>query len=295
MTISSIIPLENLNFTLWLDGKYINSLDAKIHILTHSMQYAGGVYEGVKAKDGYIFKLEEHTTRLFESARMMRLDIPFSHQEIVDVHHELLRLNNLQNAYFRPFVWRQTDSVRILPSNPRSHIIIAAWNMALRSAESIRVNVSNWVKPGKNMFPHGCKASAQYGLLAIAAMEARDQGFDDSIMLDEKGFIAECTSANIFFIKEGALYTPKTDYCLDGITRRSVIEIAKKEEIECFVQDISPSDLSSFDSAFITGTAVEVREICHILFGVKEINYQASEIFQKIKNIYQKMIRGINE
>ncbi len=292
---TSTFPLENLDSLIWLDGKITDSAKARLHPINHSMQYGGGVFEGLKAADGNIFKLEEHTSRLFNSARLMKLGIDFSEDEVNKAHYELLAVNNLKNAYFRPFVWRDDDTIKITPQNPRNRIMIVAWEIEERERPPMKVTVSTWIKPGKKMFPHGCKSSAQYGLLSLAGLEAANDGFDDAILLDEKGFIAECTSSNIFFLRDNTLFTPQTNYCLDGITRQTIINIASDLGFSCDILDITTSDLTSFDAAFVTGTAVGLREISQIVNNDHEINFVSSEVFHLIKKTYDKMARGIND
>ncbi|MDX1917051.1 MAG: aminotransferase class IV [Rickettsiaceae bacterium] len=295
MTKNSNFPLENLDSYIWLDGEFILSRDAHVHILNHSLQYGGGVFEGLRSFKGRIFKLEEHTKRLFSSANIMGLDIPYSEEYINEIHYKLLELNNLSNAYFRPFVFRATDSIKIFPENPRTRVMISAWESAPRAAKNIKLNISNWIKPGKNMFPPKCKASAQYGLLSTIAADAKSKGFDDSILLDENGFIAECTSCNIFFIKEDKIFTPSTNYCLDGITRQTIMQIADKIGLECFVLDISPQDLGAFDSAFVSGTAAGIIEINSISYNNGLYNYLPNQYFKELNIEYKKLTGENNE
>lgn len=289
MTKNINFPLQNLDTIIWVDGEFIKSRDAQVHLLTHSMQYGGGVFEGLRSYNGKIFKLEEHTQRLFNSARLMRLNINFSMDEVNEIHHKLVKLNKLSNAYFRPFVWRSTDSIRIVPDNPVDHIMISGWEVGGRIYKKLNLKISDWIKMGKNMFPSGCKASAQYGLLSVAAMDAREEGCDDAILLDEKGFIAECTSSNIFFIQGSKIITPKSNYCLDGITRQTIIQIAKKLEMECFELDISPLELSSCDSAFVSGTASGIVEVSRITHQNEVIEFSSNENFAILREEYQKL------
>ncbi|MDX2050014.1 MAG: aminotransferase class IV [Rickettsiaceae bacterium] len=290
---NKLTSLENIKLIIWYNGKFIDIEELKIHPLTHSLHYSGSVFEGVRAINGYIFKCEQHTSRLFHSARQMRLNIDFSEEVVNHAHYELLKKNNLTSAYIRPIVWRSTDSVRILPENPVYHIMIAAWASEPRAHKPLRVNISNWVKPGKNMFPKNVKSSSQYGLLQVAASEARDLGYDDSILLDEKGYIAECTSCNIFFIKNNQLYTPKTDYCLDGITRQTIIEVSRENKIPCHEVDINLDELAVIDAAFVTGTAVGVKPIQSIITSSNLYALDAdNKILKFLGDIYQKLSSG---
>jgi branched-chain amino acid aminotransferase len=296
MTNTNIISLENLEGYIWFNGEYIKWNDAKIHVLTHSLHYGGGVFEGEKSVNGKIFKVEKHTERLFNSAKYMGLDIKFSKEEIINSKYELLKINNLTNAYLRPFAWRSTSALMAKPQNPVTNLIIAAWEPRRKeSDQKLNLNISRWIKPAPNMHPVQCKASSLYTMLSIAVAESSSQGFDDAIMLDQNGYISECTTSNIFFIKDKKLTTPKTTNCLNGITRQTVIEIAKSNNIEVIEQDIKLEDIPYFESGFITGTASGLKEIGSIALSQNKVEFNSTEIFAILKNKYDNLVRGNHE
>lgn len=289
MTSINFLPLESISGFIWLNGHFVEWQNAKIHVLTHSLHYSGGVFEGEKAFNGKIFKIKEHTERLFASAKKMHLDISYSSEEIIAASIKLLEMNHLKDAYIRPFAWRSTDALMVRPINPKTNLMIAAWEPRGKKSDSpYNIHISKWRKPTENICPMQCKSSFNYGMLSIAVSEAKEQGFDDAILLDMFGYISECTTSNIFFIKE-ALYTPKTTYCLNGITRQTILEIAKDFNIKIIEKDILTEEIDSFECGFITGTASGLKLINSITHDKKTINFIESILFSRLKLAYDEL------
>jgi branched-chain amino acid aminotransferase len=265
-------PLELLEGYIWFDGKFLDWKDAKIHVLTHSLHYSGSIFEGQKAVAGKVFKIEAHTDRLFRSASVMDLDIKFSKQEIINATYELLNKNNLADCYIRPLVWRSTHSLMVRQVDSVTHVMIACWKPRRGQAKKeFNINITQWIKPTDKMHPVQCKASSQYAIYSKIVMEAVKLGFDDSIMLDINGFISECTTSNLFFIKNSEIHTPTTDNCLNGITRQTVLDIASQNNIKSYERNITPAEIAGFDSCFITGTSSGIKEVNSIALGVNEV------------------------
>jgi branched-chain amino acid aminotransferase len=284
--------LENIEGHIWYNGEIIKSQDAKVHMLTHSLHYAGGVFEGIKSFNGKVFSLEKHIARLFKSAQEMRLEINFSQNEVITATKKVVRLNNLSDSYIRPFVWRSTEALAVLPCKPIFHILVGTWEPRRKvKLDPLKVNISKWIKPSPEMNPIQCKASSYYAMLSRIGLEAIEAGYDDSIMLDINKYIAECTTSNIFFIKENQLFTPTTDNCLNGITRQTVIEIAAQNNIEVHQRNIILEDIPNFDAAFVTGTAAGLKPIGQVDYLDNTIIFKDSDLFAFLKAGYEKLTR----
>jgi len=285
-------PLEHLEGYIWFDGEFLEWKDAKIHVLTHSLHYSGSVFEGQKAVSGKVFKIEEHTDRLFMSASVMDLDIKYTKQEIIDATYKLLSKNNLTDCYIRPLVWRSTHSLMVRQVEPVTHVMIACWKPRRGVPKrEFNINITDWIKPTNKMHPVQCKASSQYSIYSKIVMEAVRSGFDDSIMLDINGFISECTTSNIFFIKGSDLHTPTIENCLNGITRQTVLAIAFGNKIKSFERNIVPKEINTFDGCFITGTSSGIKEVSSINTGAGEvINFSENLLINQLQNEYNNLL-----
>ena len=251
--------------------RYNNSLvdwnDVKLHVLSHGLHYASCVFEGERVYDGEIFKLEEHTSRFFYSANRMGFQIPYSEEEINLASKKIVSAQNVENGYVRPVAWRGSEMMAISAQKTKIHVAIATWEWGSYfdpklKTTGIILNISNWYRPAPDTIPWDTKASGFYMICTLSKHEAEREGYTDSLMLDHEGNIAEATGANIFFKdKDGNLHTPIPDSFLDGITRRSVIEIAKSKNIKVMERKISPKELSNFVGCFLTGTAAEVTPV----------------------------------
>jgi branched-chain amino acid aminotransferase len=290
-----MIDLDKLSGKIWFNGKFIDWSDAKVHMLTHSLHYGTSVFEGERAYNGKIFKLKEHTDRLFKSAEAFHLKIPFTKEEIMQANQDCLKVNNLTEAYVRPLVWYGANNVWISTKDHAVNVMIAAWcpptYLKPIPKKKLDVHISKWVKPSENMFPVNCKAAANYPMLTVSKNEAIDSGFDDAILLDSRGFITECTTSNIFFYKNGELLTPFPDCFLNGITRQTIIELAASHGIKCTEKHLKLEDIIKAEECFVTGTACEVQAIASItLNDDSKISFEKTYITDILLGSYKDLV-----
>ena len=287
------IPYDKRSGKIWFNGEPVNWSDVKIHVLSHGLHYASCVFEGERVYDGEIFKLEEHTERFFYSAKRMDIKIPYSQDEINNATKKIVSAQNVKNGYIRPFAWRGSEMMAVSAQQTKIHVAIATWEWGTYfdskfKSEGIKLNISNWRRPAPNSIPWDTKAAGLYMICTLSKHEAERQGYTDSLMLDHEGKIAEATGANIFFKdKNGDLHTPIPDSFLDGITRRTVIEIAKSKNIKVNERKISPEELSKFVGCFLTGTAAEVTPVCQIA----DHNYKVCNVIMDLSSSYEKLVR----
>ena len=262
-----MIPYDKRSGKIWYNGELVNWSDVKVHVLSHGLHYASCVFEGERVYDGSIFKLEEHTTRFFYSAKRMGFEIPYTEEQINLASNKIIATQNVENGYVRPVAWRGSEMMAISAQQTKIHVAIATWEWGSYfdpklKVEGIKLNISNWRRPAPNTIPWDTKASGLYMICTLSKHEAEKQGYTDSLMLDHEGNVAEATGANIFFKdKNGELHTPIPDSFLDGITRRTVMKIAEDEGIEIKVKNITRDEIYISDEAFFTGTAAEVTPI----------------------------------
>jgi len=284
-----MIPYDKREGKIWYNNDLVDWQDVKLHVLSHGLHYGSFVFEGLRVYEGQIFKLEEHTERLYHSAKRMGIKIPYSKDEINKATKKIVSIQNVQNGYVRPFAWRGSEMMAISAQQTKIHVAIATWEWGSYfdpklKTEGIKLNISKWRRPAPNTIPWDTKASGLYMICTLSKHEAEQQGYADSLMLDHEGNVAEATGANIFFKdKEGNLHTPIPDSFLDGITRRAIIEIAKSKNIKIHERKISPKELSKFVGCFLTGTAAEVTpvsciadfkfKVCNTILGLSE-SYQ---------------------
>ena len=258
---------------IWINGEFLHLNKAYVHVLTHSLHYAGAAWEGERAYNGKIFKLEEHTNRLLKSAEYMGLvPIKYSAQEINAVTYELLEKNSLKDAYIRPLIWRGAESMAIYNPTLTVNMLIIMLPSRAEFLSNLKLNLSSWCKPSPKAFPPQAKSSTHYGMPVVSQITASNNGYDDSLVLDEEGYVAECNVANIFFGKGNKLVTPIADRFLNGITRQAVIEMAKSLEFEVIETRIPLEDLDKYEYSFITGTAREIGGVGSIDLG-KIVHY----------------------
>lgn len=288
----AIIPLNDRNGYIWINGEFIDWKKAQIHLLTHSLHYGGAVFEGIRAYEGKIFKLKEHIDRLIASADMLKYKSDFTAKQIMDASYKLLTLNNLSNCYIRPLMWKGPESQRINSAMLSINTMIAAWDVSSGEFRKPQLDliISNWIKAHPNSLPPMCKSSANYQMASVAQHQAIEDGYDDALLLDYRGFIAECTVSNIFFVEGNKLITPIPDSILMGITRSNVMDLARSMGLEVEERRILPEDLGSFSESFMTGTAVEVKPISSITFGHAKISYNNDKITPKIIESYKKLV-----
>ena len=288
-----MIPYDKREGKIWYNNDLVDWQDVKIHILSHGLHYASCVFEGLRVYDGEIFKLEEHTDRLYYSAKKMDIKIPYSKDEINNATKKIVSVQNVQNGYVRPVAWRGSEMMAVAAQQTKIHMAIATWEWGTYfdpklKTEGIKLNISNWRRPAPNTIPWDTKASGLYMICTLSKHEAEKQGYSDSLMLDHEGNVSEATGANIFFKdNNGELHTPTPDCFLNGITRRTVIEIAKSKNIKVNERKISPDELSSFVGSFLTGTAAEVTPISKIA----EHTYKVCNLILDLSASYDKLVR----
>ena len=287
------IPYDKRSGKIWFNGKTVNWADANIHILNHGLHYASCVFEGERVYEGEIFKLEEHTERLFYSAKRMGIKVPFSENEINDACKNIVNVQKVQNGYVRPIIWRGSEMMAISAQKNKIHVAIATWEWGSYfdpklKLNGIKLNISNWRRPAPNTIPWDTKAAGLYMICTLSKHEAEAQGFTDSLMLDHEGNIAEATGANIFFKdKTGELHTPIPDSFLDGITRREVIKIAKSKGINVIERKIKIEEMKNFVGCFLTGTAAEVTPVSQI----SEYKFEVCDLIKNLNESYQILVR----
>ena len=288
-----MIPYDKRSGKIWYNNELVDWQEVKLHVLSHGLHYGSFVFEGLRVYDGKIFKLEEHTDRFFYSAKRMDIKIPYSKDEINQATKKIVSVQNVQNGYIRPFVWRGSEMMAISAQNTKIHVAIATWEWGTYfdpklKLEGIKLNISKWRRPAPNTIPWDTKASGLYMICTLSKHEAERQGYSDSLMLDHEGNVAEATGANIFFKdKNGDLHTPIPDSFLDGITRRTAIEIAKSKNINVNERKISPDELSNFVGCFLTGTAAEITPVSKI----SNHEYKVCNVILDLSESYDKLVR----
>jgi len=263
------VPFDQLDGFIWINGAFVPWKDAKIHVLTHGLHYASAVFEGERAYGGEIFKLAEHTERLHESARILGFKIPYSVAEIENACRELLKKQGFLDAYVRPIAWRGSEMMGVSAQNNRINCAIAIWQWPsyfdpAQKLKGIRLDIAEYRRPDPRTAPSKSKAAGLYMICTLSKHAAEDKGYADALMLDWRGQVAEATGANVFFVKDGALHTPTPDCFLDGITRRTVIALAKRRGFKVVERAIMPEEMAGFEQAFLAGTAAEVTPISEI-------------------------------
>jgi branched-chain amino acid aminotransferase len=289
---ADVIPFDDRDGSLWYDGRLVPWRDAKTHVLTHGLHYASCVFEGERIYSGRIYKLQEHTARLFESARILGMKIPFSESQINDACYEAARAQNIEDGYVRPVVFRGSEMMAVAAQNTKIHVAIAVWQWPSyfdpkEKLKGIRLDISDWRRPAPDTAPTKAKAAGLYMICTLSKHIAESKGYADALMFDYRGYVAEATGANIFFVEDGKLHTPIPDCFLDGITRRTIKDLAQRRGIEVQERAIWPEELESFEQMFLTGTAVEVTPVQSVgpwKFEVGELTRQLSKDYDDLVN-----------
>ena len=288
-----MIPYDKRDGKIWYNSELVNWSDVKLHVLSHGLHYASCVFEGERVYDGEIFKLEEHTSRFFHSAKRMGFEIPYSESQINKASKNIISVQKVENGYVRPIAWRGSEMMAISAQQTKIHVAIATWEWGSYfdpklKVEGIKLNISKWKRPAPDTIPWDTKASGLYMICTLSKHEAERDGYTDSLMLDHEGNVAEATGANIFFKdKDGNLHTPTPDSFLDGITRRTVIDIAKSKNIKVIERKITPDELKNFTGCFLTGTAAEVTPVSQIA----NYNFKVCKTIIELSDSYQLIVR----
>ena len=289
-----MVPFDKRSGKIWYNNDLVDWEDVKFHVLSHGLHYGSCIFEGLRVYDGEIFKLEEHTDRLYHSAKRMDIEIPYSKDEINNATKKIVSVQNVKNGYIRPFVWRGSEMMAVSAQNTKIHVAIATWEWGTYfdsklKTEGIKLNISKWKRPAPDTIPWDTKASGLYMICTLSKHEAEKKGYADSLMMDHEGNVAEATGANIFFKdSKGELHTPIPDSFLDGITRRTVIEIAKSKNIKINERKISPNELSNFEGCFLTGTAAEITPVSKIA----DQSYKVCNVILDLSASYEKLVRA---
>ncbi|MBZ0162827.1 MAG: branched-chain amino acid aminotransferase [Notoacmeibacter sp.] len=281
------VPFDQLQGYIWMNGEFVEWADARIHVLTHGLHYASAVFEGERAYGGEIFKLTEHTERLHESARILGFKIPWSVEEIDAACRELLTRQGLEDAYVRPIAWRGSEMMGVSAQNNKINTAIAIWQWPnyfdpAQRLKGIRLDIAEYRRPDPRTAPSKSKAAGLYMICTLSKHAAEAKGYADALMLDWRGQVAEATGANIFFVKDDIIHTPTPDCFLDGITRRTVIELAQRRGYEIVERVIQPEELAGFEQCFLTGTAAEVTPVSEI----GPYSFTVGEIATNLMNDY---------
>ena len=278
---------------IWLDGELVPWRDARIHVLTHALHYASSVFEGQRAYNGVIFKLREHTERLRRSSELLGFELPWSVEQIEAACKDVLKKNAFVDAYMRPVAWRGSESMGVSPGVTKPHLAIAAWEWGKYydpriSENGIRLDIAPWRRPAPYTAPTESKASGLYMICTLSKQRAEERGFNDALMFDWRGRVAEATGANVFFVRDGELHTPTPDCFLDGITRKTVKDLAGRRGIRVSERAIWPEELESFEQMFLTGTAVEVTPVK----SAGPWNFEVGELTKQMSKDYDDLVHG---
>ncbi|RPH06374.1 MAG: branched-chain amino acid aminotransferase [Alphaproteobacteria bacterium TMED93] len=264
-----MVNYADLKGYIFFDDELIEWNNAKLHVLSHGLHYASSVFEGERSYKKKVFKEHEHTNRLIHSAKTLGFELPYKSEEIFEIRKKVLEANQISDGYIRPVAWRGSEMMGISAQKNTIHFALAAWEWPSyfspeAKLKGIKLNVSKWKRPDPSTAPVNTKAAGLYMICTLSKHEAESKGFDDSLMLDYRGYIAEATGANIFFVKDNEIHTPIADCFLDGITRQTIIKLAKEQGINVLEKRIKLEDLNSYQECFVTGTAAEVTPVNQI-------------------------------
>ncbi len=288
----ALIPYDDRDGWMWFDGKLVPWREAQLHVCSHGLHYGSCVFEGERVYDGVTFKLQEHTERLFHSARILGFEIPYTVAEINRACEQVIEAQKIKDGYLRPVAWRGSEMMGVSAQQSRIRVAIASWEWPAyftpeARLKGIRMQISKWRRPAPDTAPTDSKAAGLYMICTLSKHKAEAEGFNDALMFDWRGQVAEATGANIFFVKDGEIHTPKADCFLNGITRQTVIALARTHGYKVHERAIMPSELKGFDEVFITGTAVEVTPVREI----DGMHFQPGEITKTLLTEFDKLVR----
>ena len=290
-----LIPFDDRDGSIWFDGELIPWRNAKTHCLSHGLHYASLVFEGERVYSGRVFKGAEHTTRLRTSAKMLDFDVPVYDDALETAKHEVIKANNIVDGYVRAFCWRGSEMMAISAQKTTTHLAIAAWEWPSYfdpeiKMKGITLDIAKWRRPAPDSAPVHAKAAGLYMICTLSKHEAEKKGFEDALMLDYRGYVAEATGANVFFIDANdVIHTPIADCFLNGITRQTVIGMARANQMKVIERHIMPEEIANMKECFLTGTAAEVTPVSRI----GEHHFSPSETSRSLVNEYEKMVRQI--
>ena len=278
---------------IWLDGSFVEWRDANVHVLTHAMHYASSVFEGERAYNGKIFKSWEHSERFKKSANLIDFEIPYTIEEIEKAKYQSLEKNGLTDAYVRAFAWRGAGKdMGVASSQNPVRVAIAVWSWGNYYGDAkfkgAKLDIAKWRRPDPATAPSQAKAAGLYMIATMSKHAAEDKGCSDAMMFDYRGYVAEATGANVFFVKDGAVHTPKADAFLNGITRQTVINLLKEKGISVIERHIMPDELENFEQCWLTGTAAEVTPVGQI----GDYKFEVGALTKEISDSYDRIVRS---
>ena len=278
---------------IWMDGKLINWRDANVHILTHALHYASSVFEGERAYNGKIFKSREHSERLHYSAKCLDFEIPYSVDELEEAKAAVLAANGLTDAYVRPVAWRGAgEDMGVASARNPVHVAIAVWEWGAYYGDAkmkgAKLDISKWKRPSPETIPVHAKAAGLYMICTTSKHAAEAKGCSDALFMDYRGYVAEATGANIFFVKDGEVHTPKPDCFLNGLTRQTVIDMLKERGVTVNERYIMPEEMEGFEQCWLTGTAAEVTPVGQI----GDYTFEVGALTREIAEAYEKLVRS---
>ena len=290
----ALIPFDDRDGLIWLNGEMVDWRDAKTHTLSHGLHYASLVFEGERAYGGTIFAGAKHTERLRASCQMLDFDIPISNEEVDAAKMAVLAANNITDGYVRAFCWRGSEMMAISAQQTKTHVAIAAWEWPSyfdpeTKMRGITLDIAKWKRPSPESAPVHAKAAGLYMICTLSKHEAERKGFQDALMLDYRGYVAEATGANVFFIDaEGTLHTPIPDCFLNGITRQTVIRLAESLQMKVVERHLQPEDMATMKECFLTGTAAEVTPVARI----GDYSFTPSDACRQLVTAYDDLVNG---
>jgi branched-chain amino acid aminotransferase len=278
---------------IWMDGNLVEWRGAQVHVLTHALHYASSVFEGERAYGGRIFKSEEHSRRLIESGRAVDIPIPYTVEEIEEAKAVTMRANDLSDAYVRVLCWRGSGlDMGVASARNPVHMAVATWEWGAYYGDAkfagAKLDISAWKRPSPETIPCHAKASGLYMICTMSKHAAQAKGCSDSLMMDYRGYVAEATGANIFFVRDGAVHTPLPDCFLNGITRQTVVDMLKDKGLEVIERHIMPDELESFEQCWLTGTAAEVTPVGEI----GPYSFEVGQLAREVAEDYERLVRG---
>lgn len=287
----SSVPFDQQEGVIWFDGKMVPWSEARIHVLTHGLHYGSGIFEGLRAYDGKIFKLEEHTTRLFKSAGILAMKPDFTEAEINQACKDVMTQNNLGDAYLRPVMWRGAEQLGIAGMATKTHTAIAAWNWGPAFSDAlvekgIVMKTAPWRRPPPECAPVHAKAAGLYMISTLSKRQAEENGYNDCLFLDWRGQISEATAANLFMVIDGEIHTPTPDCFLNGITRLTVIDLAREAGYKVIERAIMPEELAKTQEVFLTGTAYEIVPVSQI----DDYNFTVGPVTRTLRQKYNQLV-----